>query len=377
MGIIIKRILTVAWKEVIQMRRDKGLFPIIFIAPVLQLLMFGYAATLDVENLPTAVYDQDKTPASREYIGRFQYTRYFKVRYHLKNYQEVGKLIDCNKVKVVIVVPSGFERKIKEGKKSTVQFIIDGTNSNTATIAFNYARNISQKYSTDLLIGKYGSLNSINVPLLEDRVRVWYNPELKSQIFMVPGVLVMVLLIMTMVFSGLSIVKEKEIGTMEQLMVTPIRPGELILGKLLPFIIIGFFDIALVTSIAVFWFKLPLKGNVFLLFTLAGIFIMCTLGLGIFVSTISRTQQQAVLTNFFITFPSIILSGFMFPIENMPQIIQYITYLIPIRYFLVIVRGIFLKGNGLDVLWPQALILFIFGISLLTLSMLRFRKRIK
>jgi ABC-2 type transport system permease protein len=194
---------------------------------------------------------------------------------------------------------------------------------------------------------------------------------------MIPGVLVMILLIMTMIFSGLSIVREKELGTIEQLMVTPVRPGELIVGKLLPFIVIGFFDVALVTSLAIFFFEVPLKGNVFLLFGLAGIFIMCTLGLGMFVSTISRTQQQAVLTNFFIVFPSIVLSGFMFPIENMPRVIQYVTYLIPLRYFLVIVRGIFLKGSGLDVLWPQVLVLFIFGVSLLTLSSLRFRKRVQ
>ncbi|MCX5886135.1 MAG: ABC transporter permease [Proteobacteria bacterium] len=371
------RIITIAWKEVVQMRRDKGMFPLIFIAPIIQLLMFGYAATLDVENLPTAVYDQDETPASREYIGRFQYTRYFHVRYHVKQYAEIEDLIDRNKVKVALVIPVGFEKKIKQGQRSPVQIIMDGTNSNTATIAFNYAGNISQQYSVDLLLKQQGASGAVKSSVLEDRLRVWYNPELKSQVFMIPGVLVMILLIMTMIFSGLSIVREKEIGTMEQLMVTPIRPGELIIGKLLPFVVIGFFDVALVTSIAVFWFRLPLKGDVFLLFGLAGIFIMCTLGLGIFVSTISRTQQQAVLTNFFITFPSIILSGFMFPIENMPQVIQYITYLIPIRYFLVIVRGIFLKGNGLDVLWPQALVLFLFGVTLLTMSSLRFRKRIK
>jgi len=377
MRTIWRRIIAVSWKEVIQMRRDKGMFPIVFIAPIIQLLMFGYAATLDVEHLPTAIYDQDETPASREYIGRFQYTRYFNVKYRVKEYAEVIDLINRNRVKLAMVIPIGFERRIKQGQRSPVQFIIDGTNSNTATIALNYARNISQQYSVDLLFSEGGSLSRLTTPSVEDRLRVWYNPELKSQVFMVPGVLVMILLIMTMIFSGLSIVKEKEIGTMEQLMVTPVRPGEVVIGKLIPFVVIGFFDVALVTSIAIFWFKVPLRGNVFLLFSLAGIFIMCTLGLGIFVSTISRTQQQAVLTNFFITFPSIILSGFMFPIENMPQVIQYITYLIPIRYFLVIVRGIFLKGNGLDVLWPHALVLFLFGATLLGMSALRFRKRIQ
>jgi ABC-2 type transport system permease protein len=372
-----RRIITIAWKEVIQIRRDRGFFPLVFIAPIMQLLMFGYAATLDVEHLPTAVYDQDETPASREYIGRFQYTRYFDVRYQVKQYSEIVDLIDRNRIKVALVIPVRFEERLKRGERSPVQILMDGTNSNTATIAFNYARNISQQYSVDLLLKEGNSTTRFTSPLLEDRLRVWYNPELKSQVFMVPGVLVMILLIMTMVFSGLSIVKEKELGTMEQLMVTPIRPGELIIGKLLPFVVIGFFDVALVTSIAILWFKVPLKGDVFFLFALAGIFIMCTLGLGIFVSTISQTQQQAVLINFFITFPSIILSGFMFPIENMPKVIQYLTYLIPIRYFLVIIRGIFLKGNGLDILWPQALVLFIFGISLLTMSSLRFRKRIK
>jgi ABC-2 type transport system permease protein len=372
----LKRIFTIAWKEVIHLRRDRGIFPLLFIAPILQLLMFGYAATLDVENLPTAVYDQDETPASREFVGRFQYTRYFKVRYQAKTYREIEDLMDRDRIKVAIVIPVRFEEKIKQRQRSPVQILLDGTNSNTATIAMNYARTITQQYSIELLRHE-GSAVSVNASVLNDSLRVWYNPELKSQVFMIPGVLVMILLIMTMIFSGLSIVREKELGTIEQLMVTPVRPGELIVGKLLPFIVIGFFDVALVTSLAIFFFEVPLKGEVFLLFGLAGIFIMCTLGLGMFVSTISRTQQQAVLTNFFIVFPSIVLSGFMFPIENMPRLIQYVTYLIPIRYFLVIVRGIFLKGSGLDVLWPQVLVLFIFGVSLLTLSSLRFRKRIK
>jgi ABC-2 type transport system permease protein len=371
----LKRIFTIAWKEVVHMRRDRGMFPLIFIAPIIQLLMFGYAATLDVENLPTAVYDQDETPASREFVGRFQYTRYFKVRYHVKTYREIEDLMDRDRIKVAIVIPVRFEEKIKQRQRSPVQILLDGTNSNTATIAMNYARTITQQYSIELLRHE-GSAVSVNASVLNDSLRVWYNPELKSQVFMIPGVLVMILLIMTMIFSGLSIVREKELGTIEQLMVTPVRPGELIVGKLLPFIVIGFFDVALVTSLAIFFFEVPLKGNVFLLFGLAGIFIMCTLGLGMFVSTISRTQQQAVLTNFFIVFPSIVLSGFMFPVENMPRVVQYITYLIPIRYFLVIVRGIFLKGSGLNVLWPQVLVLFIFGVSLLTLSSLRFRKRI-
>jgi len=373
---MLKRIFTIAWKEVIHLRRDRGVFPLVFIAPIIQLLMFGYAATLDVENLPTAVYDQDETPASREYIGRFQYTRYFNVRYQVKTYREIEDLMDRDRIKVALVIPVRFEERIKQRQTSPVQILLDGTNSNTATIALNYARIITQQYSLDLVRGT-GSVVSMNASILKDSLRVWYNPELKSQVFMIPGVLVMILLIMTMIFSGLSIVRERELGTIEQLMVTPIHPGELIVGKLLPFIVIGFFDVALVTSIAIFFFKVTLKGDVFLLFGLAGIFIMCTLGLGMFVSTISRTQQQAVLTNFFIVFPSIVLSGFMFPIENMPRIIQYVTYLIPIRYFLVIVRGIFLKGNGLDVLWPQVLILFLFGISLLGFSSLRFRKRIK
>jgi ABC-2 type transport system permease protein len=294
----------------------------------------------------------------------------------VKTYREIEDLMDRDRIKVAIVIPVRFEEKIKQRQRSPVQILLDGTNSNTATIAMNYARTITQQYSIELLRHE-GSAVSVNASVLNDSLRVWYNPELKSQVFMIPGVLVMILLIMTMIFSGLSIVREKELGTIEQLMVTPVRPGELIVGKLLPFIVIGFFDVALVTSLAIFFFEVPLKGDVFLLFGLAGIFIMCTLGLGMFVSTISRTQQQAVLTNFFIVFPSIVLSGFMFPIENMPRVIQYVTYLIPLRYFLVIVRGIFLKGSGLDVLWPQVLVLFIFGVSLLTLSSLRFRKRVQ
>lgn len=366
---MLKQILNISWKELIQLSRDKRMYPILIIAPVIQLILLGYAATFDIENLPLAVNDKSRSSLSREYLDKFKSSSCFKIRMQASD-EKVEEEIMSGRAKLGLNIPPDFQRKIKRMQTTYTQLIIDGSDSNTGVIAANYARIISQKFSLDLLKDKKN-----NIPV-DFRLRVWYNPELKSRNFMVPAVIVMILLITTMMLSGMSMVKEKETGTMESLIVTPIKPLELIIGKLIPFISIAYFNLTLVVLVGIYWFGVPFKGSFLLLFLLSGIFLLTTLGLGLFISTISQNQQQAMMTAFFLMLPLSILSGFMFPISSMPVAVQYLTYLNPLRYFLVIIRGIFLKANGIDILWSQALALFVLGFTIITLSSRRFRKKL-
>jgi ABC-2 type transport system permease protein len=357
------------------MSRDKKLYPLLFLAPIIQLIILGYAATFDIKNIETTVLDRDQTPLSRKYLHRFKHNRYFTMTHHVDNRNQIYRLLEQGKIKAGIEIPKDFEKKLKMGKPSPVQLIIDGTESNAATIALNYSRIISEKFSARLVmeyIDRY-SFNAGNFLgsfrrnmgktfLIESRMRMWYNPDLSSPDFMVPGVICMILLIVTTNLTAISIVKEKEIGTMEQLLVTPLQSGELIVGKLLPFILIGFIDVIFVLTIGHFIFQMPMKGNLLLLLVLSLFYLFSTLGLGIFISTIVQTQEQSMIITFLIVLTMNILSGVIFPIANMPQAIQYLTYLMPIRYFAIIVRGILLRGIGIDILWPQVLALFLLGI---------------
>lgn len=366
-------------KEFSQIRRDRRMLMIIFISPIMQLLILGYAANLDVKNVPLAVYDQDKTPQSRELITELVVSGYFRTDYYVDNFISLERLIDSGKASIALTIPRGFEKTILSGGKSNLSLIVDGSETNSATVGMNYAVLIIGRFSQNIAVRRMQRLtNGADTTFrIIPEMRVWFNPELQSRRFMVPGILGMLLLVMTMLLTSLAIVREKEIGTLEQLIVTPIKPPELILGKLLPFIIIGFIDVLLVIFAASFFFGIVVKGNLFLLLFLTGIFLMSTLGLGLFISTVSQTQQQAMMTTiFFVIMPFIILSGFVFPIENMPKIIQYLTLIFPLRYYYVIIRGLFLKGVGLSVLWPEALILFIQGAVILSFSILRFRKRV-
>jgi len=255
--------------------------------------------------------------------------------------------------------------------------IVDGTDNTTAGVVMGYLGGIVSRYARDILIERRMRMGAhmIAIPSVEDRTRIWYNPELRSVNYMVPGVLAMILMVVTTILTSLAIVREREIGTLEQLIVTPIKATELMIGKTIPFVAIGFIDMTLIMLVARLWFHVPMAGSVLLLYALAAIFLPTSLGLGLFISTVSRTQQQATMTSFFINMPSMLLSGFMFPIANMPKVVQMITYVIPMRYFLEIVRGIFLKGVGIDVLWPQALALLILGVTILSFSAMRFHKR--
>ncbi len=347
-------------------------------APVIQLLLLGYAATTDVRDIPMLVYDQDRTSTSREFVNQFINSGYFVIQREVNSSNEIDRYIEHGDVWMALIIPYDFTKNLQSNRQTSVQLLADGSDANSANISIGYASQIIGRYSQNIIAEKMTkSVTGLKISRVQPEVRVWYNPELKSRNFMVPGVLAMVLLIVTMTLTSLAIVKEKEGGTFEQLIVTPIQPYQLILGKLLPFVIIGAIDVALVIVVANGWFGVPLRGSVLLLFGLSGLFVLTTLGLGLFVSTVSKTQQQAMMTaQFFFFMPFIFFSGFTFPIENMPEVIQHITYAIPLRYYIVIVRGIFLKGVGIAELWHQAAALLLFGIVILTLSVLRFRKRL-
>jgi ABC-2 type transport system permease protein len=385
---VLREIVNITLKEFIQLRRDKRMFPLILIAPVIQLLLYGYAATFDIENISTAVYDSDNSPESREYLRRFFNSRYFRLELYAASYNDVRAALDSGRATAAIVIPGDFSRRLAGSRPARVQMLIDGTNSNEATLAANYAARISQRYGIEKLESRVRALGGGEIleaaersahgeMLVDDRLRVLYNPSLQSRNFMVPGVIALILLIMTSIMTAMSVVREKELGTMEQLIVTPLRSAALILGKLVPFICIGMMDVAIILLAGVFWFGIPVRGSVPLLFALSGLFLFSTLGFGLLVSTFCRTQQQAMVTAFFAIMPMILLSGFIFPIANMPVAVQYLTYLMPLRYFLVIIRGIILKGIGADLLAAQIYPLAAFGAAMVILCMLRFRKRIQ
>lgn len=373
-----QRIKALVRKEFRQLRRDPQLLRVVILAPLFQLFVFGYAVTTDVRHISTAVYDEDRSPASRALISSFTESRYFDLNYYPSTPQEMDALLDSGRAQLVIHIPPRFSQDLASNRAAEVQMALDGSDSMTAGIISGYVSGVIARYSEQVVVKRLDRAKRVlpQTPGVAARLRVWYNPDLKSVNFMVPGVLCTLLLVVTMLLTSLAIVKEREVGTLEQLIVTPLTPGELMLGKTLPFVLLGFVDLALVMTVAVLWFQVPFEGSVLLLMALTATFLLASLGAGLFISTISRTQQQAMVTGFFFMLPSIILSGFMFPIENMPRVIQLLTYALPLRYFLVIVRGIFLKGNGIEVLWPQALALLAIGALILTLSAARFTKRV-
>jgi len=363
-----ERIYRMLVKEFIQVLRDPRMKALIFVMPVVQLIMFGYAVTTDVEHIKTAVCDLDKSPQSRALIERFTASGYFDVVAHVERPGELGELLDRSKAIIAIQINRGFADDLRAGKQAVIQTLIDGTDSNTGTVAMDYAQRITQAYAREWA-------GEVEASPVELRSRAWFNPDLKSRYFNVPGVIAVVLLLISLLLTAMAIVREREIGTMEQLMVTPIRPLELILGKTLPFVLISFVDVLVVTAIGVNWFDVPIHGSLVLLLFGSGLYLMSTIGIGLFISTVSQTQQQALMSSFFFYLPAVLLSGFMFPISNMPEPAQWLTYLNPLRYFLEIIRAIFLKGSGLDVLWPQFAALAVLGAALLTISSLRFQKR--
>jgi ABC-2 type transport system permease protein len=341
-------------------------------------LIFGYAATTDVRNIPTAIYDLDNTPESRDCIRAFSFSKYFNLKYFVFSDKQEKELIDKSKVSAVLRFNHGFARDLQGNKEAQIQLIIDGTDSNTAGIVLGYASSIIQKYSYSVLRNRANILlkQAVVIPSIDLRDRAWFNENLESRNFYIPGVIVLIVTLTSILLTAMAIVREKEIGTMEQLIVSPIKPIELILGKMAPFAIISFIDLIFIAGVGVLWFKIPIRGSIPLLFGSTFVYLLTTLGAGLFISTISSTQQEAAMSMFLFLFPMNLLSGFVFPITSMPRAIQYITYIIPMRYFLEIVRGIFLKGVGIRILWPQILALLVIGISVLSISSLRFHKKL-
>ena len=375
-----RRIRHLIRKEFIQMRRDPRILGVIVMAPIFQLVVFGYAVTTDIRHVATAVVDSDHTRESRDLIARFRNSGYFDMRYNLAGPQDLAPLLDRGQAQMGLWIPQDFGKDILQGRSAPAQIIVDGSDSTTAGIILGYASGVFQRYSQDVTAERAQPLivggQAVSLPGIEEVPRVWYNPDLRSVNFMVPGVLCTILMTVTMILTSLAIVREREIGTLEQLIVTPLQPGELVIGKCAPFVLLGFMNVVLILFFARFWFQVPVQGSLVLLLALTLLFIIANLGVGLFIFTVSHTQQQASLMSFFIMLPSILLSGFIFPIDNMPRIIQCLTYLIPLRYYLVIVRGVFLKGSGIAILWPQALMLALLGAIILTLSALRFSKRL-
>ena len=378
-----QRLRRLIWKEFLELRQNPRLFGIVIVAPIIQLTMLGYAASTDVKNVPVVVADGDRSPASRNLIAKFDASPNFTIVDTVTTVAEIDRYLQRGDAWIALGIPVGYGAALQAGRPVALQVVADGSDSNSTTVALGYATALVGEYAMALMQDS-GSPPSLSAAAAQTpaavaidlRMRVWFNPQLESRFFMIPGVLALLLLLVTANLAAMAIVREKEIGTLEQLNVTPLRRWELIVGKLLPYGVIALIDVLLVTAVAVFWFEVPLRGSVVLLLAMSLLYVLCTLGLGLFISTISDTQQQAMMTaTFFFLTPMIYLSGFIFPIENMPQVIQYATYLIPLRYFLVIVRGIFLKGIGLDLLWPQAAAMAAWGIVVLALAVIRSRKR--
>jgi ABC-2 type transport system permease protein len=368
---MIERIKTIVIKEFIQTFRDKRMRFFLFGPPVIQLFMFGYVVTTDVDNIPTALFDLDRSQESRELARRLESSGYFTILYRAQSADEIGALLDRGKVLCALQINRGFQKDLRRKMPTEVQVIVDGTDSNSALIALGYVNNVIAGFAA-------GHAPPAAVPAagIDVRTQAWYNPDLRSRNYNVPGVIASIIMLICLILTSMAVVREREAGTMEQLMVTPIKPLEFMLGKTIPFAAIGFFDMFLVTVVGVLWFQVPIRGSLLLLLAATAIYLLSVLGMGLFISTVSKTQQQALMATMLFNMPAFLLSGFAFPIENMPLFFQYVTYVNPLRYFLVIIRGVFLKGNGFGILWPHMAALLVLGLTVITLSSLRFRKRL-
>ncbi len=366
-------------KEFQQLKRDPKMLAIVLAAPVLQTIILGYAATFDVNNVDFYLLDRDKSSVSRKYVEKIINSGYFTIKGNTENYEEIENAIMNGKAVIGLIIPREFEKDIENNNGTKVQIIVDGSDGNKGSIAFGYIQAITAAYAKTILLDKI-ERNGIRVPLksVNAETRIWYNPELKTRVFMVPGITALLLMIVTTLLTSLAIVKEKEFGTLEQLIITPIKPWQMLLGKILPFTTLGLIMILLVNSVMIFWFGIPIKGSLLFFFFASLLFILSTLGIGLFISTVSRTQQQAMMVTVFgAMMPMIYLSGFVFPIENMSRIIQYVTYIIPLKYFITIIRGVILKGIGIADLWQETLILALMGALILFLAAKRFHKRLE
>jgi ABC-2 type transport system permease protein len=373
-----KRLLSISRKEFIQIKRDPRSLGMAIVIPILLLFIFGYALSLDIDHVATVVWDQDAgAQLTRQFLLNFKYSKYFKIAAYVDNYRDIERMIDTGEVMMALIIPKDFSQYLESGNKAPLQLIVDGSDSNTATIAMNYVRAVVGDYNVRLVSSTFRA-RGLNPPkTLQPRPRIWYNMGLNSRWFIVPGVLAIILMIIGALLTSITVAREWERGTMEQLISTPVKAPELIIGKFLPYFIIGFFDLAIGVLMARIVFGVPFRGSYILLVILSALFLTGALSQGILVSTIARTQILASQISSLTTFiPTMLLSGFIYPIFNMPKALQAITHLVPARYYIVIVRGLFLKGSRMDTLWDETLCLSIFALMMFTLAIRKFKKKV-
>lgn len=370
------RLFAITRKEFIHIVRDPRTLAVMLLIPIVQLILLGYAATTDIRHLNTAVYDADRSPQSRALIEAYRASDYFAINYFAANEAELAGMLDRGDIRAAFIIPAGYANQLARGETAQVAVLLDGSDPAVATTAFAASQSVGQAQNTRVLQQRLG-VDIKTLGGIEIRPRVWYNPELKSSNYMIPALIGLILQFLTTMFTALAIVREREQGTIEQLVVTPIRSWELIVGKLIPYVAIAFFDLAEILIFGVLWFDVPIRGSIPLLAATSFLFLLTTLGTGLFISTISNTQQEAMLITFLINLPGIFLSGFFFPLEAMPGFLQFLSYFIPLRYMLVILRGIVLKGVGLEPIFSPVVALAIFGFLILIGASLRFRKRLE
>jgi len=377
---MISRIISITHKEFIEIRRDPRTLIMVLTLPTVMLLIYGYAINFDIKSIRTVVYDLDNSKQSRDLIGDFINSGYFRIVRYLDRYDDVDKQLNSGKAKMALCIPSDFSRRIAHNQTATLQTIVDGSDSTSATVSIAYISQIIQQYSLKNALSKLRS-RGLNVQgglsIIDIQNRIWYNPEMKSINFIVPGMIAMILMMLGSILTALSVVGEKENGTFEKLIITPIRPHELVIGKITPFVILSFIDVIFGLLVGKFWFKVPVRGSIPLLLSLSTLFLFSTIGLGLLISSIVKTQRVAMMLAMLTSMlPTFLLSGFVFPIESMPLVVQWITYLIPARYYLVILRGILLKGVGIKVLLFNAGCLAIYSLFMIFISASRFKKKL-
>lgn len=372
------RLLSLIRKEFIQIRRDPRTLALTFLLPVVQLFLLGYAATNDVRNVPLAVFDQDKSAASRALQDAYRSADYFQIVYDVQSESEIVLLIESGAVRAGMIIPPDYAQNITRGQTARVAFIIDGSDPTVAGTALSVATFVGQAQATEVMVEQLAArgMSGVIQPAVEVRPQVWYNPDLVSSYYMIPALVGMILQFLGTMLTATAIVREREFGTIEQLIVTPIRSAELVIGKVVPYVLIAFLDMMVVLAAGVAVFGIPINGSLSLLLALSALFILTTLGLGIFISTLANTQQEAMLMTWFTLLPAVFLSGFLFPLAAMPKLLQAISYIIPLRYYLIIARSIILKGAGLEAIQPEFIALIIFAVIILTAAATRFHKRL-
>jgi len=377
---VILRTWMIIWKEFVHILRDARTLAVVVVLPVLMLVLYGYAINLDVKHLRLAVLDWDRTRASRDLIGAFSHGEYFDIAAYTTSDRAVTEALDRGRAKAALVIPLGFSSDLASGRRATAQLIVDGSDSTAASTAIGYAEAILRQHSANITLAalaRTGLPVKNSYPPVEARVRFWYNPELRSVNYIVPGLIAVILMMLAALLTSMTVVREREQGTIEQLIVSPVKPHELMIGKLVPYVVIAFVDVITVIAAGRLLFHVPLVGSPALVLAMSGVFLTAALGIGLLISTLSPSQQTAMTVALVGTMlPTILLSGFVFPISAMPKGVQWLTNIIPARHFLVIARGAFLKGSGLDLLWRPALVLLVFGLVMLALSSLRFRKKL-